>query len=64
MSSDKMETVTSKWVKGNYHYEFYIEECVLCGSGKEWKERKTGPAPENRELVYHYIQFAHDSHFM
>lgn len=47
---------------GSYWYEFWFSECVLCGSHKNYKERRYGPPPPVQER-YHFDQYACGDHF-
>lgn len=50
--------------KVKYWYEFYHEECVLCGRGDDYKIRRYTPKPKEWMERHHYEQFACDGHFM
>ncbi len=52
-----------KPIKG-YWYKFFIDECVLCGTGETVKVRMYSPKPENPGDRYEYSQDVCDSHFM
>jgi len=58
-----MEKENSQPKKG-YWYEFYREECVLCGSHREFKIRRYTKKPENIFDRHHFSQYACGEHFM
>jgi hypothetical protein len=55
---------TKEKPKRKYWYKFHIEECVLCGSHEETRERQYTPKPENPADRYDFRQYACDHHFM
>jgi len=50
--------------KKGYWYKFYYEECVLCGSHREWKERMYTPKPKDPAERYDFSQYACEGHFL
>lgn len=49
--------------KRKYWYEITITECVMCGKGYTFRERKYERKPAKQKR-YHYEQFACDGHFL
>lgn len=47
-----------------YWYFIYVTECVLCGGGDEWRERRYTPKPEKWEDRHEFSQHACSSHFI
>lgn len=46
-----------------YWYYITITECVLCGSGEEYRERRYGRKPP-ADKRHSYKQFACSDHFL
>jgi len=60
----KIVCTKQRWLKGLYHYEYYIEECVLCGRSTEYKIRVDGKRDKEKiESYYHFSQYACGEHF-
>ena len=59
---EQQRLVDMKDVKRKYWYKFEIEECVLCGAGREIKYRVyEKPSIEEK---YKFTEFACEYHFM
>jgi len=42
-------------------YKNYIEECPVCGRGRQWRERQFTPAPEKHSMErWDYDGMAYD----
>ena len=49
--------------KRKYWYEITTTECVMCGRGDKWRQRRYGRKPAAAKR-YHYQQFACYEHFL
>jgi hypothetical protein len=46
-----------EYMKKEYWYKFFIEECPVCGRSSEWKERiYDKPRPKKKEDRYKFNQ--------
>lgn len=54
---------TKRKRRRKYWYKFYYSECVLCGSHREYKERRYTKKPKDPSERHEFSQYACDSHF-
>lgn len=47
-----------------YWYEFFHYECVLCGCGNTYKERRYTLKPKDADERHHFEQTACPQHFI
>lgn len=60
--TDKDDAITTK---RKYWILFYVEECVLCGANREYRERiYDRPKPEDGTERYTFTQYACSQHFI
>lgn len=58
----KMLNMVNPKEKRKYWYQYYIEECVLCGKQRIFKRREYDFSSDKEKTIYN--QFACDHHFM
>jgi hypothetical protein len=63
MVENEETTVQRKQLPPHW-YKIHVTECVLCGGGKEHRERMYTPKPADAADRYDYEQFAHEEHFL